>query len=264
MAFITGYFDESYTHPPAALVYTVAGYISAQPQWTKFQKEWRKVLDAEGVEHFHMKDFQACRPPYDEWSKEKRAKFLQGLHKIINKRVMRGFATSVVVNDWNALTDEQKFVFGVPHLCATINCMKHIANWANRINLREPILYVFEKGSNHDKDLRRLFNESLTEQEGAHYRVERLAFGTKEDSPLQAADIAAYEMTKEISRMFDENNNRPSRASIKNLICPLDEWFYMDKEQFNKILANPNVKRDMAAPDFKDAVAKAKRKGWFE
>lgn len=46
------YFDESYSHAPDPLVYTVGGYVSTTVQWKKFQKEWRRILDAEGIRFF--------------------------------------------------------------------------------------------------------------------------------------------------------------------------------------------------------------------
>lgn len=66
------YFDESYSHAPEPRVYTVGGYLSTDTQWRKFRKEWHKILEAEGVDYFHMVDYQACRPPYGSWSKNKR------------------------------------------------------------------------------------------------------------------------------------------------------------------------------------------------
>ena len=39
---LTLYLDESYSHPPAPLVYTVAGYIATDKKWRKFHKEWRR------------------------------------------------------------------------------------------------------------------------------------------------------------------------------------------------------------------------------
>src|SRR5438105_14127641 len=112
-----------------------------------------------------MGDFQACKPPYDAWSKQKRVSFLKALHKIIHKRVQRSFVSTVIMEDYNRLTDEQKHAFGTPHAYAAINCMKHIATWCNENNYNDPIGYVFEKGSAHDKEIRQLCEKMLSDRE---------------------------------------------------------------------------------------------------
>lgn len=139
------YFDESYTHPPAPLVYSIGCYVSSGTQWKKFQKEWKRALTEAGIEYFHMVDFQACKPPYDVWSKQKRVSFLKILHKIIHGRVQRSFTTTVIIEDYNRLTEEQKRAFGTPHTCSAINCMKHIADWCEESNYDMAMAYVLTR-----------------------------------------------------------------------------------------------------------------------
>ena len=51
--------------------------------------------------------------------------------------------------------------------------------------------------------------------------------------PIQASDILAYEVNKEIVRQKSTDNVRTTRLSIKNLaVSRIDEWFYMEKEHF--------------------------------
>jgi hypothetical protein len=50
IAMLVTYFDESYTHAP--LVYTLAGYISTEKQWRKFQREWDAILKDTGYLSF--------------------------------------------------------------------------------------------------------------------------------------------------------------------------------------------------------------------
>ena len=64
---LTLYGDESYSHPPAPLVYTIAGYISETYRWEKFEREWAKVLEKENIEFFHMKDFAQKKGVYETW-----------------------------------------------------------------------------------------------------------------------------------------------------------------------------------------------------
>lgn len=262
MAMITAYFDESYSHPPVPVVYTIAGYVSTTERWQEFQRQWKSVLDRENLPPFLMKDFDN---PYSKnfgnWEMERKISFLQELHKIIKDTYIRSFSTSVIQEDYDALSVEGQFGFGKPHPMAAINCLKYIVQWADKENLQEPILYVFEKGSKDDKFLTYLFNESLTEEIQLRYRIEKLGFDTKNLSPLQAADILAYETRKETARCYF-TSDKNIRNSIKNLHDPArDEWRIMDIIHMEQVTNNPLFRDSMNSEEFKLAANLAKERG---
>jgi len=283
MVMLTGYFDESYNqatseNPDVPLVYTIAGCVGLGRQWVKFQKKWKAALDREVLSKwqevygkdkpifFHMKDFDNPHSKiYGDWSKDKKVKFLRELHSIMAKHSLRRFATAIIVAEHQELTTEEQYVFGHPHICAAINCVKRVAEWAKRANYLEPILYVFEKGSVHDKEMRRLFEKTLSDDEKSFYGINKLAIEDKRNlSPLQAADIIAFETRKEHCRQLDKNKARRERGSIRNLHVPaLDEWYVMGREHFRQVLDRPDVREKMAAPEFRAAAAEDKRKGLF-
>ncbi len=232
----TAYFDESYSHTPEPLVYTVAGYISTNIEWKKFQKEWRIVLAKENIPYFHMVDFQACKPPYGDWSKEKRVRFLKSLHRTIHRRYRRSFAATVNIEDFESLAPEQKEVLVNPHVFAATICMTMIGWWTAENLLHAPISYILEQGSKHDKQLRRLFQEELRDEDRGFFRVGSFELRDKREKlPLQAADILAYETTKEVVRRVTTENPRSVRESIKNLgRVERDQWLYYDKQALVK------------------------------
>jgi hypothetical protein len=227
------YFDESYTHPPAPRVYTIAGYVSADAQWKKFQKEWRRILEAEGIEYFHMVDFQAVKQPYDAWSKDKRARFLASLHAIIHKRTLMSFSTTADMVEFESLTPEQKKILINPHIFAALNCMKAVGFWAAESILNHPMAYTFELGSHYQGQLKTLL-ANLSDEDRFFFRFGSLTFADKKlTRPLQAADMVAYESTKEIARKLDSFNERPARLSGINLgKTKRDQWFYCEKFAF--------------------------------
>lgn len=236
---LSAYFDESYNQrtlkePNLPLVYTVAGYLSSVQQWKAFQKEWDKALKSAGIpSHFHMTDFESRFGVYEDWTNEKRIDFLQTLHSIIHKYVLKGFATSIVIEDYNKLTEKQKNeVFGEPHMCALFSCLKHIHTLFNELELSEPIAYVFESNKKYDGLIARAFSD-MPDEAKKGYRIGSLSFAKKDCMPTQAADILAYEITKELANQLDNNSNRKTRLSMKNLaVSRIDEWFYMRTENF--------------------------------
>jgi hypothetical protein len=242
---LVGYFDESYTHPPSPRVYTLAGYISTDKQWVKFEREWGQVLSDAAIPFFHMTTFEARRKEYAGWSNEKRIQILRRLHAIIKKRVFAGFAVSVVMSDYEEImSDEVIGYFGNHHQFVTIACMQYISNWLRTQNYKEPISYVFESGSGFDADVVRLIESIINDEKVADvYLAGSCTIENKRMLlPLQAADILAYEVTKVHAREIDNGNTRPIRQSIRNLRLPsFNEWYYFTK---NELLAKIESARE--------------------
>ncbi len=248
---LVAYFDESYSHPPAPLVYTVAGYLSTVQEWKKFQKEWRRELNRAGIDFFHMTTYEARLKDaqgnlhgvgnYKDWDNAKRVEVIKRLHRAIHRRVITGVAASVVVGDYNEMiTPELRPGFGDPHEFAVIACLKHIRNWCGKNGHVEPISYIFESGSDRQQVVNlSLKHAYLDEEKRREYRIGSWTFADKKDvNPLQAADIIAYETTKEMCRRLDAGNTRPVRRSMENLAkhAHLNHWFYYDRGQLRFIL----------------------------
>lgn len=233
------YLDESYSHPPTPLVYTVAGYIATDTDWRKFQKEWRRELDRAGIDFFHMAKYEARKKEYEDWSNEKRVEVLRRLHRTIHRRVLTGFASSVVVADYNEVMHPNiRQGYGEPHEFAVISCMKHIRDWGKQKGYHEHIAYILESGSDREKIVNKVF-QYMDEEQRREYRIGSWTFADKRDlNPLQAADILAYEMTKEMCRRLDKNTTRPVRRSTQNLFKGHSDarLFYADREQLLLIL----------------------------
>ncbi|MGA2605825.1 MAG: hypothetical protein ABSH01_00025 [Terriglobia bacterium] len=51
------YFDDS-GHPDDQEAVVVAGFIASEHDWFFFEREWQDILDREGMESFHMTDFE--------------------------------------------------------------------------------------------------------------------------------------------------------------------------------------------------------------
>lgn len=277
----TGYFDESENtfnkmRPDLPRVYAIAGCVGLDSQWIKFQKKWKAVLDKEVLPRwrevhgdkpifFHMTDFDNPHSKiYGDWSTQKKVTFLKQLHRLMARYSLRRFASATNLADYDALRIEAQFALGHPHNFNAVNCFKLIRTWTNKQKMYEPLLYVFEAGSAHEKALRRITNDMTDEQREA-YRVKNVAFYNKRDlSPLQAADILAFETRKEMCRQLDLTTARKIRESIKNLhVEAIDEWAYVGKEHFQEILAQPLMQQALSQQGFKEAAIEAKRKGLF-
>jgi Protein of unknown function (DUF3800) len=235
MAMLVGYFDESYTHAPAPRVYTLGGYISTDRKWKRFEKEWYSTLDAAGIPFFHMAKYEARKKEYEGWTNEKRVRILRTLHGIIKKRVLAGFAVSVVLSDYEEImNDEVKAYFSNHHQFVTVACLQYISNWLRSKNYKETVAYFFESGSGFDADVERLLRDIIDDERmSERYLIHSCSIVNKRNfAPLQAADILAYEVTKVHAREVGNDKTRPIRRSIRNLRLPsVNEWYYFTKKE---------------------------------
>jgi hypothetical protein len=222
---VWGYFDASGHHDnldgqgrPSPAV-TVAGYLATPLQWKQFDKDWKKRLDEAGLPYFHMTDFVSQQKLFknrNDWPKEKRDRLITDLIQIISNNVIYGVGMAIVRADYNkvieALPIVRKF-FGSPYTFCSIRCFETGVDWARAAKYDETIKYIFESGDEHQHevlaahtsickdDKRREFYRfgvgSLTFEDGARVR------------PLQAADILAHELYKEMGRQVYPNKQYP-------------------------------------------------------
>jgi hypothetical protein len=242
MAILTMYVDESYSHPPQPLIYTIAGYVSEDWRWKRFETEWDKALKAYGFDDdipFHMKDFAHKKGIYKDWPEKKRVKFIRTLQHIIKTNTLKDFAVSVVVADYDKLIPPKtniRYGFGEPHVFAIIGCMKNIGTWQKEMHMNDPMLYTFEKGIAHDSMVARVFAE-MDEPQREYYRVGGIAFFGKKVLPLQSADMLAYENMLDMRRQSDPTNTRGRRESLKNLYRPnISDWSFYNEERITIVL----------------------------
>jgi hypothetical protein len=204
------------------------------------------------------------RSGFSTWSEGKRKLFLRILHKIIKKYYIKSFATSLLIEPFENRSDVERYALGTIHSFTAINCLKKLKLYCDSIELREPITYVFESGSRFDGHLGWLVKDGMSDSDREGYRIGDFVFGPKEQPPLQAADILAYETRKEFCRRNENPVRRHKpRLSIINLHDPQrDEWFVLDEAEIVNALSKPELQAGMNTPEFIEHV-NAQKPGSF-
>jgi hypothetical protein len=251
---LTMYLDESYSHAPKPLIYTVAGYLSEDSRWREFEKHWGAALSDEGLEYFHMSEFAQGIHNYQDWPEDRRRRLLRKLHGIIHENTLADFSISVVVAAFDEIItpDIREGFGGKPHVFAAIGCLKSIAAWVddNALAKEEKIFYIFEQGATDGTALPQVFERYFNDdRQREMYRLEGFAFRDKKEMPLQAADVLAYENMLEMRRLADPENTRKPRASMLNLERPESDWGYFGTLELLDLVVHPTVMKKMYARD---------------
>jgi len=178
----------------------LAGLLTTEPAWKRFEDDWRNACRADGVgEPFHMKDLAARKNQFKGWSEDKRQHLLSQLISAIDRAGAIPIGSVVCFRGFNALPPDVSKGFRDPHFLAFQTLSYQIAVAAG-IARREPgpATMVFAHHPEHSEGLAN--TAQLWEAVREHNPIVRLFMesyvsGQPQDHPgLQAADLWAYEL----------------------------------------------------------------------
>lgn len=206
MSMFTACFDASGTDDNQPCV-VVAGFIANAGDWQQFDIEWKATLAKENIPYFHMKEFNNPNSKmYKGWTETKRREFFARLLEIITRNTYRKFGI-VIISEWFSslpvTTKELTRLENAYALAGTL-AASTVRRWLQESNHPPDRLeLVFENG-----DLGKQFLIAGLESKGFSHPI----FREKKDrtikgflhnawTPLQAADILAYEWYKHVKTL---------------------------------------------------------------
>lgn len=88
------YIDDSGKNDPP--IFVLAGFVAHKEAWVKFSNEWKAALArAPSLDHFKMKDANACRGVFKGFSHKERDERLSELAEIIEKHIEFGVSVAI-------------------------------------------------------------------------------------------------------------------------------------------------------------------------
>ena len=179
----------------------VAGFVSSNDTWTKFDRLWRERLAEDGIRYFHMEEFAHFRGEFrNGWrdKETKRKSLLSDLLDIIRSHAFRKFGCAI---DHKQLTDvitkkeREKYLLDA-YSFAGLYCAHQVNQWRVTERLSTQPDLVFEDG-----DLGKGHLIDRLKKDGFGTPIFRLKKDTEISgynslafTPLQAADFLAYEI----------------------------------------------------------------------
>lgn len=221
------YFDASYSEPGKRLV-VVTGCLAQASKWTEFEPAWQEMLDDEGLEYFHMTDFEAYQGGYKGWDRPRHIAVIARVIQMMAQSVEFVVSRAVVVEDFKWAESRNDSLLGRNAFgFCFIQCLQEIAVWADQHEVIGPIGYVVESGDRHGSELEHVRKEvEASAYFRRRFRWNSLTIASKVEQghpfpliPLQAADIFAFEHRKEIENFYLEGaNERPRRWPLHTLL----------------------------------------------
>lgn len=229
MPMISVYCDDSGTHHQSRVA-AVCGYISNLGQWEIFVKEWKAVLKEFKVQQMHRADLETFHGEFLKWSKKRKIAFLNKCHSIIKRRTKVAIGSAVIKQDFEEIVpvEFRKFVGGVYGWCAH-ECIIHARIWAEKCQRQysDKFQWVFEAGTIGHGQVQTMFDSLVfTQKDRENWNISGVSFQPKAVIPLQAADVIAYEVYKQVeNQILDGGKNHDIRLSMRDLHRDQDEQY---------------------------------------
>lgn len=214
------YFDES-GKPEDKPVVTLAALVSTELKWRRFEVSWMKILREYGapihpvlqLPYFHMTDYESGKvAPYNTWKRQKRIEFISKLASIIKRDIVFGCSHALVIKDWDDTlpsyvpTQFRKKQGWYIFLLRSV--LEDIAKFVPAMK-HEDIACIFDTNK-EAAPAAKSFYEALKIHKGWERRFGSATYGNSVQlSPLQAADILAFEGRRVVHNKVINNEARP-------------------------------------------------------
>lgn len=200
---IHGYFDDAKSFGRSDNV-MLAGYLTDDPGWDSFSREWVLLLKKHGIERLHTSDFLSGKSKEYEafWhlGEEGRVAIVNEFIEPIRKHILCGIVCSIDAPAWRSVLKDRKKKPSPDEFCF-IRLMKlameQMAAWGDAF----PLTLVFDD-SEHSMKFYSIYRNRKRADPVFRKGVSGIAFADDCHVPaLQAADLLACATSKESHRV---------------------------------------------------------------
>ena len=197
---VRAYFDESGSEELPGY-FGVAGFVGSDYQWSVFDRLWEEALETTGAPYLHMREFAHSVDAFTDWKEDKtrRKQLMAGVVAAVLQSELTPVGSAIRVGDFDALTEEQRIRVQSPYFC----CLQDVLWGFALVTLDEDseveVHVIGDRHRQHEEKARKL-HRALRRTGGLCANLsEELNFADMQQTfGLQAADLLAYEMVKEL------------------------------------------------------------------
>ena len=214
------YFDTAGTESSAdGTILVTAGVVAERDKWTRFDRRWLRILEAEGVGGLHMREFAHSTGQYKTWKGDepRRGAFLQTLVSEIKRGINIGFVSGLVLPDYRTLDKHYRLTetVGGPYSFAQVGTIARAFDWLRqRKHPGDGVGFFVEKG---DAGQGALVSFMQREWDTVPLITPRVNDHGEEVTPFQVADFIAYEHRYAYDKFWRTRKKATPRRSMSEL-----------------------------------------------
>jgi Protein of unknown function (DUF3800) len=211
------YIDDSGTHDASDVV-SMGAFMALFEKWFTFDIDWCAVLDLESIDAFHMSHCEAAADPFF-WPWARRAALIHDLRQVLIRHQLLGTAFSISRRDWDELvTGEHREHLGNAVDMAFGGAIGQLVAYARRVYPREPIEVVIDDQKQRREDLQRMVDNYEALKIIYPELVSATFASMRNVTPLQAADMLAWEAYQYAIEWFTTNGHPVARAHFRDFL----------------------------------------------
>jgi hypothetical protein len=255
------YLDETgHEADPKCEFVGVAGFVGTRDCWRRFKTAWMTVLETFEVKSpFHMVEFAHSNGQFRDWKgdEDRRRNLLGQLLNVVKKSGATPVGTIVSTSDYRSLTPTQQETFRSPFYIAMQSSIRGVViegvfgDPLDRVSLTYAQQREFEVGAEQLWDA---MKQSTWDHKS---RMGRFSIAsTSQAVPLQAADIFAYELSKEFEsrrKRPDADMRWPLREILSMSSIPLPRIHFFDRKELLRIIKESGFPDQTSAEEVHDS-----------
>lgn len=213
MLMLTTYMDETgHSKDEKQKFNGMAGLMTKEENWRIYEREWRKILKHFKIPYIHMKE---ARKMFKGWPEAKVKDLSRCVWEIIVGIEVLPIGSIIPMDEFRPLEAQLRDCFLDPYYIAMQDCMFFATSFlmeagAFKSDIDARVAMVFSDQAEFRCEAMRLFDAAKKNWRGIKTdKIDPPAFrDMKVLTPLQAADIVAYEIYKEYDRLRYHPNRK--------------------------------------------------------
>jgi hypothetical protein len=181
----------------------IQGLIGPVRAWHHVQCQWEDVLECNGISAYHATDLNAREGSFKGWSNYQKERLTAQLVGVIkaNAEQFRLLGSGVVMSSFNYLPEYRCRHLRNPYFTAALSVMLDATRFSHSEYRDKPIEFVFDQKAKHKQWIDSAYEGVLATKWGNLCAAKSMA-DHRLVSPLQVADLVAYEAEKYIAGRF--------------------------------------------------------------
>src|ERR1700687_3744513 len=216
---LRAYVEETSDHPEDNVVsFDVVGLIGPVHEWHKLQSKWEDALECCQVHRFHGTDLGSLERDYKGWTPYQRERLISLLVRVVQESMsnLRLIGANTVMKDFRDLPEGRKMAARDPYFLGVVWTMLQ-ATWKAEEEFGGlPVEIIFDQKHKQVATLNDAYDQVLSTKVG-HLLAGFTRGNHRFVSPIQVADLTAYESKKYLDAKLENKNPIDLRWPLKQL-----------------------------------------------